>query len=109
VQQYTNYRVGLSKAFYYLFGEGGQALGNSLAIPNWFWEGDAVYQETLVSDQAGAGFLISSTATVPSGRAARDYSWMKLRNGSLRDYVPDHYPLGFMMVAYGRERYGDEF
>ncbi|HMH21201.1 MAG TPA: hypothetical protein VK563_05475, partial [Puia sp.] len=33
----------------------------------------------------------------------------KLRNGSLRDYTPDHYPLGFMMVAYGREKYGDEF
>ncbi|HEX4850506.1 MAG TPA: hypothetical protein VFV08_06845, partial [Puia sp.] len=34
---------------------------------------------------------------------------MKLRNGSLRDYVPDHYPLGYMLVAYGREKYGPEF
>ena len=34
---------------------------------------------------------------------------MKLRNGSLRDFVPDWYPMGYMLVSYGRERYGDEF
>ncbi|HTI10930.1 MAG TPA: hypothetical protein VL832_20310 [Puia sp.] len=109
VQQYNNYRIGLSKAFYYLFGEGGQALANSLAIPNWFWEGDAVYQETLVSDQ-GRGrlpFFFNSYRSLWAG--GKDYSWMKLRNGSLRDYVPDWYPMGYMLVAYGREKYGDEF
>ncbi len=34
---------------------------------------------------------------------------MKLRNGSFRDYTPDHYPLGYMLVAYGREKYGMDF
>src|SRR5690606_20318892 len=34
-------------------------------------------------------------------------SWMKLRNGSLRDLVPDHYRLGYMLVMQGRQRYGD--
>jgi hypothetical protein len=56
VQQYSNFRTGLSKAFYILFGEEGQALANSLSIPDWFYEGDAVYQETLLSDQ-GRGRL----------------------------------------------------
>ena len=109
VQQYTNFRIGLSRAFYYLFGEEGQAFTNSLAIPNWFWEGDAVYQETLVSDQ-GRGrlpFFFNSYRSLWGG--GKDYSWMKLRNGSLRDYVPDHYPLGYMLVSYGREHYGDAF
>jgi len=109
VQQYNNFRVGLSAAFYYLFGEGGQAFANGLSVPNWFWEGDAVYQETLVSDQ-GRGRLPWFFNSYRSLRAGdRRYSWMKLRNGSLRDYVPDHYPLGYMLVAYGRERYGDDF
>ncbi|HMI60682.1 MAG TPA: hypothetical protein VK518_07240, partial [Puia sp.] len=109
VQQYNNFRVGLSGAFYYLFGEGGQAFANSLAVPNWFWEGDAVYQETLVSDQ-GRGRLPWFFNSYRALRAGdKGYSWMKLRNGSLRDYVPDHYPLGYMLVAYGRERYGDDF
>ncbi len=34
---------------------------------------------------------------------------MKLRNGSYLDFVPDHYPLGYMLVSYGREKYGDDF
>ena len=109
VQQYNNFRVGLSGFFYYLFGEGGQAFANSLAVPNWFWEGDAVYQETLISEQ-GRGrlpFFFNSYRSLWSGD--KRYAWMKLRNGSLRDYVPDHYPLGYMLVAYGRERYGDSF
>ena len=37
------------------------------------------------------------------------YSWMKLRNGSLREYTPEHYPLGYMLVAFGREKYGNDF
>ncbi|HWB90482.1 MAG TPA: hypothetical protein VG605_01465, partial [Puia sp.] len=109
VQQYNNYRVGLSGFFYYLFGEGGQAFANSLAVPNWFWEGDAVYQETLISEQ-GRGrlpFFFNGYRSLWAG--GKRYSWMKLRNGSLIDYVPDWYPLGFMLVAYGRERYGDAF
>ena len=109
VQQYNNFRVGLSGALYYLFGEGGQALANSLAVPNWFWEGDAVYQETLVSEQ-GRGrlpYFFNSYRSLWAGD--KRYSWMKLRNGSLRDYVPDWYPMGYMLVSYGRERYGDDF
>ncbi len=109
VQQYNNFRVGVSAGFYYLFGEGGQALANSLAVPNWFWEGDAVYQETLVSDQ-GRGrlpYFFDSYRALWAGN--KHYSWMKLRNGSLRDYVPDWYPLGYMLVAYGRQTYGDDF
>jgi hypothetical protein len=109
VQQYNNFRVGVSAGFYYLFGEGGQALANSLAVPNWFWEGDAVYQETLVSDQ-GRGrlpYFFNGYRALWAGN--RQYSWMKLRNGSLRDFVPDWYPLGYMLVAYGRQTYGDGF
>ena len=109
VEQYNNYRVGLSKVLYYLFGESGQELGNSLSVPNWFWEGDAVYQETLISKQ-GRGrlpFFFNGYRSLWAGQ--KNYSWMKLRNGSFQDYLPDHYPLGYMQVAYGREKYGADF
>ena len=109
VQQYNNYRVGLSKAFFYLFGEGGQELANSIAIPNWFWEGDAVYQETLVSRQGRGRLPYFFNGYRSIWLSDKNYSWMKLRNGSLRDFIPDHYPLGYMLVAYGREKYGDDF
>jgi hypothetical protein len=106
VQQYSNFRKGISKAFYFLFGEQGLELVNSAAVPNWFWEGDAVYQETSLSEQ-GRGRLPSFFNGYRSlWSAHKGYSWMKLRNGSLRDYVPDHYKLGYMMVAYGRDKFG---
>ena len=109
VQQYNNFNVGLSHTMKIFFGEGGQALFNDMAIPNWFFEGDAVFNETHVSEQ-GRGrlpyFLNGMRALWADGR---NYSYMKLRNGSYLDYTPDWYPLGYMLVAYGRDKYGDDF
>ncbi len=109
VQQYNNFNVGASHVMKVLFGEGGQALANDAAIPNWFFEGDAVFNETHVSEQ-GRGrlpyFFNGFRALWADGM---DYSYMKIRNGSLLDYTPDWYPLGYMMVSYGRQKYGDDF
>ena len=109
VQQYNNFNVGFSHTLKVLFGEGGQALANDVAIPNWFFEGDAVFNETHVSGQ-GRGrlpwFFDGFRALWADGR---NYSYMKLRNGSLLDYTPDWYPLGYMLVSYGRDKYGDDF
>jgi hypothetical protein len=109
VQQYNNFCVGLSKAFYFVAGQDGLAFANNLAVPNWFWEGDAVFQETLVSQQGRGRLPLFLTGYESLWIADKKYSWMKLRNGSYRDYTPDHYPLGYMMVAYGREKYGADF
>lgn len=107
VQQYSNTRKGISSVVYAIFGEQALDLVSSAALPNWFWEGDAVHQETIESNQ-GRGRLAYFFNDYRAVWAARkDYSWMKLRNGSLRDYVPDHYRLGYMMIAYAREKYGD--
>lgn len=109
VQQYSNFNKGVSKAFSYLFGQDGLSLASGAAVPNWFWEGDAVYQETLMSGQGRGRLPFFYNEYRSLWVAKKEYSWMKLRNGSLRDLVPDHYRLGFMMVAYGREKYGDDF
>ncbi|MFB9841553.1 TolB family protein [Mucilaginibacter ginsenosidivorans] len=109
VQQYNNFNVGFSRFLRILFGEGGQALGNDLAIPNWFFEGDAVFNETLVSEQGRGRLPYFFNGYRALWAAGKDYSWMKLRNGSYRDYIPDWYPMGYMLVAYGREKYGDNF
>ncbi len=109
VQQYNNFRVGLSKVFYILAGQDGLSFANNLSVPNWFWEGDAVFQETLVSEQGRGRLPLFLTGFEALWIAEKNYSWMKLRNGSYRDYTPNHYPLGYMMVAYGREKYGNDF
>ena len=109
VQQYSNYRVGVSKFLYFLFGEDGQELGNDLSVPNWFWEGDAVYQETMVTQQGRGRLPYYFNGYKSLWLGNKNYSFLKLRNGSYRDFVPDHYPLGYMLVAYGRQKYGEEF
>lgn len=108
VQQYNNFNVGLSKAMSIIFGQGGQAVANSLSVPDWFFEGDAVYNETLVSRQGRGRLPYFYNGYRALWAADKNYSWMKLRNGSLKDYIPDWYPMGYMLVAYGREKYGSE-
>lgn len=109
VQQYMNYRKGVSKLAYILFGEEGQAVANNAAIPNWFFEGDAVFQETAVSGQGRGRLPLFFNGYLSLWEAGKQYSYMKLRNGSLRHYIPDHYALGYLLTAYGREKYGDRF
>ena len=109
VQQYNNFDVGLSHVLKVLFGEGGQALGNDLAVPNWFFEGDAVFNETHVSEQGRGRLPYFFNGFRALWNDSIDYNYMKLRNGSYRDYTPDWYPLGYMLVSYGRETYGDDF
>jgi len=109
VQQYMNYRKGLSKLAYILLGEEGQAIANGAAIPNWFFEGDAVFQETAVSAQGRGRLPYFLNAYRSLWQVDKKYSYMKLRNGSLRHYIPDHYALGYLLTGYGREKYGDQF
>jgi len=109
VQQYNNFNTGLSHVFRIVFGQQGQELANALAIPNWFWEGDAVFQETLISQQGRGRLPFFFNDYRALWLAGKDYSYMKLRNGSYRDFTPDHYRLGYMLVAYGREKFGDDF
>jgi hypothetical protein len=105
VQQYMNFRKGLSKWAWYFAGQQGQAIANNIAIPNWFFEGDAVLQETRISEQ-GRGRLPSFFNDFRVlWDAKRTYSFAKLRNGSYRHVVPNHYLLGYMLTSYGADKY----
>ncbi|MBL0335205.1 MAG: hypothetical protein IPP73_07785 [Chitinophagaceae bacterium] len=109
VQQFNNFRQGISKTMKFLFGEDGYTLAVNAAIPEWFYEGDAVYQETAVTGQ-GRGRLPLFMNVFPAlWQSGKKYTWMKLRNGSFKDFVPNHYYLGYLLVNYGREKYGPEF
>ncbi|HSK13341.1 MAG TPA: hypothetical protein VK907_09000, partial [Phnomibacter sp.] len=106
-QQFSHFNVGLSKVGTILGGQYGRAIANGMAVPDWFWEGDAIWNET-VHTQQGRGripFFFNAYKSLDYGN--RQYSWMKLRNGSFKDLVPNHYDLGYLLVSYGREKYGD--
>ena len=51
MQQFSNFNKGLTKVFSFFLGQEGQLFANGLFLPDYFFEGDAVWQETLVSAQ----------------------------------------------------------
>jgi hypothetical protein len=107
VQQYNNFNKGLSKFASILLGEQGQAIANSAAIPDWFFEGDAVYNETKFSPQGRGKLALFMSSYKSLYLAEKQYTFMQMRNGSFRKYIPNHYELGYLLVAYGRIKYGD--
>lgn len=109
VQQFNNFNNGLSRLMKTLFGEEGFTLAINASVPDWFYEGDAVYQETILSQQGRGRIPLFMNAFPSLWEAGKKYSWMKLRNGSLKDYVPSHYNLGYLLVNYGRVKYGADF
>ena len=107
VHQYANFNKGFSKFASFLLGEQGRAVANSAAIPDWFFEGDAVYNETKYSKQGRGSlplFFSGFQALYKDGIAP---NYQQLRNGSFVRYTPNRYELGYLLVSYGRSKYGD--
>ena len=106
--QYMNLRRGIFGLAYYLTGDPGWGAFMTLTVPNWYFEGDAVATETALTLQ-GRGRIPSFMSQYPSILLdGRQYSYMKARNGSYKDYVPDWYTLGYLLCSYGRENYGND-
>ncbi|MDW7692215.1 hypothetical protein R9C00_14260 [Flammeovirgaceae bacterium SG7u.111] len=108
VNQNFNAKKGISKAVTWVFGENGLALMRATAIPRWFSEGDAVVEETALST-AGRGrnplFDMEYRAVFEQKKF---YNYEKASAGSLKDFVPNHYTLGYYMVGNARRLYGKE-
>lgn len=108
VVQIDKINQGITKVLYFLLGE--QAVGAvaGLYLPLWFLEGDAVLTETLFS-RSGRGRL--PEFEMPLRTQVLDqgiYSYEKEIFGSYKDFVPDHYKIGYNLVAMGRKMYGTE-
>ena len=108
VVQMQKLNQGTTKVLYYMFGD--QAIGGIMGIflPFWFIEGDAVFSETIFSE-SGRGrspdFTMDLKAQILNKKI---YSYDKALYGSFKDYVPDHYTLGYELVLDGFINYGPE-
>ncbi|RPD41594.1 hypothetical protein EG028_09820 [Chitinophaga barathri] len=109
VVQNNNFNKGVSKVFSILGGELGQGAANGVAVPDWFWEGDAVTMETALSLQGRGRLPAFFDGFRALTLADKDYTYMQVRNGSLRKYMPNHYNTGYLMSSYGRLQYGTDF
>ncbi len=89
-----------------LLGQQGTAALFGTMLPFWFIEGDAVYSETIHS-KSGRGrvpdFVYPLKAQILDKKI---YPYDKAQFGSYRDFVPDHYTLGYQLVLQGIEQHG---
>ncbi|MCC7051539.1 MAG: hypothetical protein IT239_07170, partial [Bacteroidia bacterium] len=109
VLQTANSLKGFSKFLYFISGERGWTAYHYLSTPAWFFEGDAVLTETAFTKQ-GRGRIptfLNDYRFLALGNSM--YSYQKARNGSLKDFVPDHYRLGYMLCRNGLDEYGKDF
>lgn len=109
VLQYSNSKRGITKLGYYFGGEQIWAAFQAFSIPNWFFEGDAVRAETQYSEQGRGRIPYFFNAFRAYSQQGKFPTYDKLRNGSIRDFYPDHYRFGYLMAAYGKSKYGNQF
>ena len=108
VMQMDRIQQELPKLFTLLLGEQAAAAVVGAYLPFWLLEGDAVSNETAFT-QAGRGrlpsFLMENKALALE---KKNYSLNKLYLGSYKEYVPDHYSLGYWFAGKIKEKYGAE-
>ncbi|MCT4643380.1 MAG: hypothetical protein N4A74_00230, partial [Carboxylicivirga sp.] len=106
VVQIDKLNQGFTKLLTYPFGQ--QAIGAVLGLyaPLWFLEGDAVLTETTLSE-SGRGRRPSFEQEIRAQVLEKEiYNYDKAYFGSYKDYVPNHYNMGYLMVAGARHKYG---
>ncbi len=100
---------GFTKGLSFLGGE--QVVGAmAVFLPYWYLEGDAVDSETRLS-ATGRGRQPFFEMGIKAQMLEADTLWSfsKATMGSYKNYIPDHYQLGYLMVRHGRRTYGDKF
>ncbi|HKK61335.1 MAG TPA: hypothetical protein VJ951_02175 [Bacteroidales bacterium] len=107
--QVSKLEQGITRGLSFIAGE--QAVGAITGfLPMWYLEGDAVDAETRFS-YTGRGRLPEFEMGIRAIMLERGnpYSYSKAILGSYKDYVPNHYELGYLLVRHGRRNYGDKF
>ena len=106
VVQVDKLNQGITRIFSWLIGE--QAIGATAGrIPPWFYEGDAVVTETVLTEW-GRGRRASFDMPMRTLLLSRPgiFGYDKFLHGSFRDFVPDHYQHGYYLVSGLRREYG---
>ena len=89
-----------------ILGEQATAIVTGAYLPLWFLEGDAVVTETALSNN-GRGRMASFSMEYRAQLIEKGkYSFDKAYLGSYKDFVTDHYKLGYWMVGKSREEFG---
>ncbi|MDR0941788.1 MAG: hypothetical protein LBM68_06130, partial [Bacteroidales bacterium] len=96
---------GATRILYFLLGEQAPSAVAGLYLPSWFLEGDAVVCETALGN-AGRGRTANFSMGLRAQLAQKQqFAYAKAYFGSYRDFVPDVYAMGYVLVANARSLY----
>ena len=104
--QYNNINRGFVRFFSYILGQQSSTIG-LLFMPLWGLEGDATLSETQMSSFGRAlqpSFTMHYRAI---GNPTKERGYNKWFCGSYREYIPDHYQLGYQITAYANTKYNE--
>jgi hypothetical protein len=106
IAQYQRSITGFNKLLYYVFGQEAASGLAFVTAPQWFWEGDAVATETAFTT-AGRGRLPNFDLVFRTNlMEGRKFSYNKQYLRSYKNFVPNHYVLGYHMVSHMRKKTG---
>lgn len=107
IVQFQKSLTGFNKAIHLLFGQLAQAGMAFVAVPQWFWEGDAVAVETAFTN-SGRGRIPEFDLLLRTNFLEnRNFNYHKQYLRSYKHNVPDHYVLGYHMVSHLRNKTGN--
>lgn len=100
--------IGVTKTLYTLLGNNGLGVVTSLVVPNWFFEGDAVGTESVLT-LSGRGRIPSFDMALRTQLLTNaPFSYAKAVTSSFKNYVPNHYVSGYVMTSYLKNKFGGD-
>ncbi|MCT4614065.1 MAG: hypothetical protein N4A49_04210 [Marinifilaceae bacterium] len=106
--QFANMKKGFANVLYFLQGENGWGTFANLTVPNWFFEGDAVINETAVTNGGRGRLPAFQNRSKANWLADKSFKYKNIRQGSFKHSLPNHYEYGYLLCLYLREKYGND-
>ena len=108
VNQFDYLNQRFTKFLYFLFGETGQAIATNIGVPDWFYEGDAVWAETTKTD-GGRGRSPRFSERLKAMLTSQQIpSYDQIISGTYKTAWPNHYVYGYFLVTRAYRLYGKE-
>lgn len=101
VVQVDKLNIGLTKVLSVIFGQQSVGLVLGAYIPLWLLEGDAIISETMHSSTGRGRSPVFSAPLRAQLLEKGKFSYPKAKLGSYKDFVPNHYLLGYHLAAIG--------
>ena len=108
VNQFDYLNQRFTKFLYFLFGETGQAIATNIGVPDWFFEGDAVWAETTKTD-GGRGRSPRFSERLKAMLTSQQIpSYDQIISGTYKTVWPNHYVYGYFLVTRAYRLYGKD-